>query len=636
MSSALTNFYHSFVNTLVHIWTVVLSWCFFRQSDVAVDLEQGIRRPQDGGQPPSAAVNLSSFRGKSNFVPEYAASPFPHTAYPPSAVKHSPYLPQTIAPHGDDTAPELGVPNSKSVDGRIVPTSLPVEDDMSASGSHTRPPYAACDVSGSSIVHNDNVNWKSKDSPCRSSISTSTSTPSFHVPTASSFRVFRDDQNLRCSRRGFIGRPLSPLTFPSRHRHGKGHKRAPLATITNISHVMGPSSPVIETFIIPKASSAIPLMAPMTHGARSPPPTPPLICGVVDQVYAIPPPRDSASSSPCLTPSVISTLVVLGPALIPATPTSERSLRRVPAFDNLHSPSPSRKSQKASPSPSPRKRPVSSVVWFKNPSVTPTTPLRIAKRCAGLSPRIPTPKTARKAGVTEEELEEEVLAVKKAFATVRKEGEDDDGAARERFNRASVWTTRTSRSSVFQLDEHMRNILDTEEADDDDSDEEGYGEELPSSSLMMRSPPPPYPLSPPAVHTADKNSVYKMADSLPPVSESTELPYLRSPTPFESLDESLDDLLLSFEDLIASMPSRLKTPDEMRHTLAEKEAKVNGRTIRGWQAEKGEVACLLVEDKDRACRAIVEKVDGVVAQSERDRNRSDDFELDAYVEAPSS
>ena len=164
---------------------------------------------------------------------------------------------------------------------------------------------------------------------------------------------------------------------------------------------------------------------------------------------------------------------------------------------------------------------------------------------------------AGKAGVTEEEFEEEVLAVQRAFEMLREEGEDDGGiAARERFNRTSVWTTRINRSSVFRLDEQMRNILDEEEDDDDDSDEEWYGKELPSS-LKMCSPPPPYPLSPPTLHITDKRTVYKIptADSLRPVSESTELSYLRSPTSFSSLDESLDDLLLSFEDLIASMLS---------------------------------------------------------------------------------
>lgn len=183
----------------------------------------------------------------------------------------------------------------------------------------------------------------------------------------------------------------------------------------------------------------------------------------------------------------------------------------------------------------------------------------------------------RKAGVTEEELEKEVLAVQKAFAMIRDDDEDDDGVvARDRFNRASVWTTRTNGSTVF--DKHMRIMLDEEEDDSDD----GYGEELPSS-LTMRSPPPPYPLSPepPAVYKANEKGVDKITteDSLLSVSDSTELPYLRSPTAFSSLDEDLDDLLLSFEELIASMPSRLQTPEEMRHGLAGKAKKreVDGR-----------------------------------------------------------
>jgi hypothetical protein len=233
-------------------------------------------------------------------------------------------------------------------------------------------------------------------------------------------------------------------------------------------------------------------------------------------------------------------------------------------------------------------------------------------------------KAAGKAGVTEEELEEEVLAVQKAFATVREEGDDDDGiAARELFNRASVWTTRTNRSSVFRLDEHMRNILDEEE-DNDDLNDERYGKELSSPSLMMRSPPPPYPLSPSAVHITDK-TIYKIstADSLPPVSESTELSYLPSPISFSSMDESLDDLLSSFEDLVASMPSRL------RHAPAEKEAaaaKMNERVISRRRGEKGDMARLVLEeDMDSACH-------GIVVESVRDRHWSDDFQLDAYVE----
>lgn len=633
MSSTPTNFCHSFIKTLIHIWTVVLSWCSFRHPDIVVDLERGIQKPQPA-QPVPGAVTLSpccflsASLDESSSPTEYATTSFHHTSYPLLAVNSRPYLPQRIVTqsHG----PELNVTNRKFVDGRTVPTSLSVEDDMSASGTNTKHPVSASrDASGKSIIYNDNITRKYKDSPCRSSISTSTSTPSLHVPSFS--YVFRDDQNFRSSRRALSGHPHSPLTFPSRHRYGKGHKRAPLAIITNISHVMGPSSPVIETFTIPKPSSAIPLAAPMACRPRALSPTPPpLINNVADQATAVLSPIHSAPSSPRHTSSAI--IATPGPALIPVTPTSERSLRRVPAFDDLHSLSPSRRSQKACPSLNSRQRPVSSVVWFKDPGVTPATPLRIAKGCVGLYPSLSTVKTARKVRVTEEELEEEVSAVKKAFATIRDEGGDDDGVtARERFNRASVWTMRTNRSSVFHLDDYMRNVLDEEESDDDDTDEEGYGEELSSPSLIMRSPPPPYPLSP---HSADKKTDYKIptSDSLPPVSKSTELSYLRSPTP----SSSLDDLLLSFEDLIASMPSRLRIPEEMRRVLAEKEgkmAKASERVFSKKQEENGETACLaLKEDMVITCRSILEKVDDG-APAVRDRHWSDDFELDAYVEA---
>lgn len=223
--------------------------------------------------------------------------------------------------------------------------------------------------------------------------------------------------------------------------------------------------------------------------------------------------------------------------------------------------------------------------------------------------------------------------MKEAFAEIREDEADGGVAARQRFNRASVWTTRTSRSSIIQSDEHMRNILDEE---DEDEDEDGYGEELPPS---MCSPPPPYPLSLIPVHITDKVD-YKLptADSLPPASQSTELAYLRSSSSLSSCDQALDDLLLSFEGLNASMPSRLKTPKEMRQALAEKaahEAKASSKAANRAQSQVAEVAHLAFQEyTNGACCGMIEKVVGAGLHSERDRHWSDDFELDAYTEAP--
>jgi hypothetical protein len=609
MPSAFTNFCHSFVNTLVHIWAVVLSLCSssrYPNPDITTDLEKGPERPQSEGQPLSVPSPASPSPGQSGFSSELAASPFRRVTCPPPPVKCNSDLAQrTIASSGD---PEHnpGVPQIKTLDGRDVQTFPNVKDDASASGNNLKCPISpSCDVSGMPACH--------ADSPSRSISS--------HVRNTS-FDIASEVQDVSTPPPAFIGHPLSPFTFPSHLRRGKGHKREPLATVTNISHVMGPSSPVVETFIIPKPSSVTPLMLPMASG--TPPPThPPLFNGVAGQRNVQPPPTRTSTPPPRLSPSVNDTPVTPWPTPSPATPTSEKSLRRVSAFDNFHSPSPSRKSPKAPPSSSRKKRPVSSVVWFKDFNVTPTVPLRIAKRCAILSPLTPAARISGRGGVTEEALEEEVFAVKEAFAETREDEADGGVAARQRFDRASVWTTRTNRSSVIQSDEHMRNILD--------EDEEGYGEELPSSSLVMCSPPPPYPLSLFAVHITDKID-YKIttAEGPPLASQSTELSYLCSPGSVASCNGVLDDLLVSFEDLISTMPSRLKTPKELRQALVEKVAKGSSKAANRRQSE---VAQESGEYINGASCGIVE-VAGTVSHSERDRHWSDDFELDAYAEAP--
>lgn len=304
------------------------------------------------------------------------------------------------------------------------------------------------------------------------------------------------------------GHPLSNAS-PKTPKHGKGHRRAALATITNLAHVIGLCAPPNTLFPLKDSSVT---GAPMIQRARS------------------------------------------------------QSLRRKPAFEDLHSPSPKRKYSQASlkdQRASPTKRPVS-IVWFSDKNGIPyksVSPLRIVKRNRQPhSSPDPQPKPIP-ALISGEHLQDMVSAVR----NLRETDDDDEGAAaRELINRASIWTCKTA----VTVDSRREDDLDHEE----DTDEEvEYGDQATYRSTC--SPPPPYAFSNtqagpfsapketlPVVTLLSSRNVEVESPCRPSTSDSTELSYLRDGSPLSSAESSFDDILTSFEGLISTMGPRYQSP----------------------------------------------------------------------------
>lgn len=332
--------------------------------------------------------------------------------------------------------------------------------------------------------------------------------PFLDAPRISPFSFITkvDDHQLEDFESDLLKYPFStstPPRTPRRRKDGKGHKRAALATITNISHV--------TSFI----SSGI--------------------TSITDA-------SDTSNDTPLADTSVIQRM-------------RSPSLRRKPAYEDLHSASPTR--------PSPKRRPVSTV-WFGSPQGTSfksVLPLRIVKR-NGTSPSSSDSGLMNSESLLkEDELQDVISAVRDAFEHLREAGQDDEGAAaRELINRESIWTC----DAVSTVDSN-KNMMAALEDEEDESEDEEYGNE--STVRSTYSPPPPYAFSntgfyatvePSSPSAIDMLKLGDSVDKIHPVcsvlaSGSTELSYLQGKTPIPSVESCLDDILVSFEHLISTM-----------------------------------------------------------------------------------
>ncbi|KAG6889003.1 hypothetical protein C0995_004471 [Termitomyces sp. Mi166 len=284
--------------------------------------------------------------------------------------------------------------------------------------------------------------------------------------------------------------PLCTSTPPRSRRGGKGHRRGVLTTITKLEHINIPTS---------------------SAGSVSPPSPTDIVESVVD------------------------------------TPSARRqrtaSLRRSVAFGIFDSPPPVWSTPKR-PAPS-------IIVLGSTPEsgsslesiISPTTPLRIVKR------------SKVRSSTTSEVSKAVISAVRDAFVETREEHDDDIAAdPRDILNRASVWTCNTL-PVTFSQDEIS--VYEDDEAEDEDTQE--------SSEQEPATPPPPYAFSNP--NTTDTVADELKADTVQALfqdmkrysvasNDSTELGYL-APTPGSapaSVDSCLDDILASFENLMAGMP----------------------------------------------------------------------------------
>ncbi|KAF9460333.1 hypothetical protein BDZ94DRAFT_1311590 [Collybia nuda] len=509
MSRSLKNTRHSFVNTLVYLWAFIRSLFVHnsRSSSLPpdqltlvpyptnIDLENGLERIRAGdigvgdrGIPPKDSTVydnavrkalMEDARRQKSLRRSSAFSPPPRT--PPSVN----YLRPTQ---------RTGDTNESASEGLL---SLDDESvDISSAYSH----YTSPTTEGSPILD----------------IMPVTDLVSTPADTSQCSDVFTESPN-RLGKFRFGGYPLSS-TPPKTPKNGRGHRRAALATITNIAHVTNLFSP-------PDVSSPTKVGslfgAPMVQRMRS------------------------------------------------------QSLRRKPAFDDLHSPSPIRRYSQASLGDygvSPTKRPVS-LVWFSDKNGVPfksVSPLRIVKRnMQPTSDPSPQPKVVP-VQVAEENLRDMVAAVRNLR---EEECEDEGDSARELINRASIWTCKTARTMGS-----TRNILAALEQEEE-TDEEEYGDQATCRSTC--SPPPPYAFSNPNFHQISETKTSEAVDTPrdaqvkcpcgPSTSDSTELSYLQNGTPLSSMGSSLDDILTSFEGLITTLGPR--TPVSKTPTRVEKKAK---------------------------------------------------------------
>ncbi|KAF5379756.1 hypothetical protein D9615_005743 [Tricholomella constricta] len=168
------------------------------------------------------------------------------------------------------------------------------------------------------------------------------------------------------------------------------------------------------------------------------------------------------------------------------------------------------------------------------------SPLRIVKRNTIKAPSVRT-STASEASIAV------ISAVRGAFVQTREEHPEDEGAAaRELISRESVLTCDGVSVGPFRCD-----ISEVPEMNESG---EGYSQEMSS-----RSPPPPYMHCNPAFAASLNENGVKPSGLLHPDCDgpaqiSTESSYVKGPMPLSSVDSGLDDILASFENLISSMP----------------------------------------------------------------------------------
>jgi len=294
---------------------------------------------------------------------------------------------------------------------------------------------------------------------------------------------------------------------PSRGRKsGRGHRRGPFAAITNIPHLNDPETPIDRPVLMPgptypsvyaERSDHPPVQTidsikfgDFSHSSLEDTPSPVVLDQPALPLVLSPSPLPAESRRPSiLDPSTPAPAEPSEPAVVDspcstvlATPVSQRrrslSLRRRPAYEDLHSPSPPRSSLKKCSI---------SRLWFYPPETkqvqaSTVGPLRITKRSGSSSPTTPG-STSPQFKFDEDDTHDVILKVRAVFELLRGNEDEDEGTtARELLNRESV-----------ESSTHSRQRPEEEEEESDDDDEE-YGNEVTTRSIC--SPPPPYALSP--------------------------------------------------------------------------------------------------------------------------------------------
>ncbi|RDB25622.1 hypothetical protein Hypma_006301 [Hypsizygus marmoreus] len=505
MASFFTQLCRSFITTLFYLWTVLQALLSlrspgpfpFHESAIIVpyppdiDLERGVpqrARTNEGGitarHPPRSALPAPSREASNESIQENAQRQ--------DNLKHAPAF-----------SVSFGL--ELQIEGSIMSASGKRESPLAAARSHAE--YTSADQVPSIEVVPIEETFIAPDLSCNPFLDISPS------PSASG----TDDKRLEDPEAVLFTLPDATSTPPRIRRGGKGHRRAALATITNISHLEAlkdlagsapASSDSLNLLSSPSASDDPALSTPVTQRMRSP------------------------------------------------------SLRRKPAYDDLHSGSPTRSTHS--------KRPAS-VIWFSSSSIgTPlktVDPLNIVKRN---SPGNAGPANELAFPASESMNTDEVRSVvRDAFVHLHTDNseEDEGAAARELINRESVFTCdKVPTAGQFKEGTAAMTIMD------DSDDDEEYGEELVDQS--SRSPPPPYAFTNPDLRTVDvkvevpptldtyglkPDGCGKMipACSVPP-SASTELSYLQGDTPTSSADSSLNDIITSFEHLMATMSPKFQ------------------------------------------------------------------------------
>ncbi|KAG5643277.1 hypothetical protein DXG03_001244 [Asterophora parasitica] len=260
-------------------------------------------------------------------------------------------------------------------------------------------------------------------------------------------------------------KPTFCTSAPRTRGAGKGHNRAALTNMTNITHINLPSCV--------SASLPSPMTAPLVD--------------------------------------------------IPVQRPHSFSITRKLTSEGLHSPSKAHSSPLTHPDSRTAPQDLLKTV----------SPLRIVKRSQGsLSPDPRNSTTSNKSAVASDV----ISAVRDAFARTRPECPEDEGEkARELISRESVLTCDEVPSAWSKYNTNMSVVYEDDESD------EGYSQDTPSTG----TPPPPYMDWYPAFLGSFKPTALARL--------SAELSYLKA-LPVASADSGLDDILASFEALIASMP----------------------------------------------------------------------------------
>ncbi|KAF8071579.1 hypothetical protein FPV67DRAFT_1667066 [Lyophyllum atratum] len=500
MASLVQQLLRSFINTLFYVWTVILALFSLRSPNAFPYRETSTVVPYP------LNIDLECGSGGTILVPCSAPSPTLPTSSQNAVQKTicaDAHRQESLrcSPAFSSTPPLRSILNVHrgSPDGTLstLPTGLLVKSSTkTVTDDHERTSPSTSSHAGNEVTEDTNE-----------FSGVTTLDPFLDSNLASPCLLFTGDHDHRQQNAlpAFLKLPFTTSTPPRTRKGGKTHKRAALTTITNIAHLNIPVS-FDQSYPSPTATEPI-VDTPLVQRLRSP------------------------------------------------------SLRRKPAYEDLHSASPMRPRFSDAP-PSPTVSSSSSEVQFKSVS-----PLRIVKRNGGSPVCVQAPSMPEaleavaypvkhtepgppgvRASAMSEISKVVTSAVRHAFVQTRIEGQDDEGAAaRELIQRASVWSCDAVPTGPSRCD-----MATVQEADE--SEEEHAGEVTPRAS---HSPPPPYAFSNPSVNaTLGPVTEGTMLQPARSVSScvSTAFSYLHGNTPVASVDSCLDDILESFEQLMATMP----------------------------------------------------------------------------------